>query len=112
MKQEMTDEQLELVAQRFRVLSDPMRLKILHHLRVGESSVGGLVEVTGTSQPNVSKHLSILRNSGLVSRRQQGNTAYFAIGAPFVFDLCDIVCDGIRQELEQKQSAFEIQSQG
>ena len=107
MAQEMTDDQLELIAQRFRVLSDPMRLKILHHLRAGESSVGGLVELTGTSQPNVSKHLSILRSSGLVSRRQVGNSAYFAIGAPFVFELCDTVCDGIRQELEQKQSAFD-----
>ncbi len=102
----MSDEQLEIVAQRFRVLSDPMRLKILHNLRDGECSVSGLVEATGASQPNVSKHLSILRASGLVNRRQDGNQAYFSIGAPFVFELCGIVCDGIRKEFEQKQSAF------
>lgn len=102
----MSDEQLDVVSQRFRVLSDPMRLKILHNLREGERSVSDLVAATGASQPNVSKHLSILRSAGLVNRRQEGNQAYFSIGAPFVFDLCDIVCDGIRKEFEQKQSAF------
>ena len=102
----MTDEQLDVVAQRFRLLSDPMRLKILHNLREGERSVSELVELTGASQPNISKHLSVMRGSGLVNRRKEGNQAYFSIGAPFVFDLCDIVCDGIRREFEQKQSAF------
>jgi len=102
----MSDEQLDVISQRFRVLSDPMRLKILHNLRGGELTVGSLVERTGASQPNVSKHLSILRGAGLVNRRQDGNFAYFSIGAPFVFQLCDIVCEGIRKEFEQKQSTF------
>lgn len=102
----MSDDQLEVVSQRFRVLSDPMRLKILHNLRDGERTVGSLVECTGASQPNISKHLSILRGAGLVNRRQEGNLAYFSIGAPFVFDLCDLVCEGIRKEFEQKQSTF------
>lgn len=102
----MSDEQLDVISQRFRVLSDPMRLKILHNLRGGELTVGSLVERTGASQPNVSKHLSILRGAGLVNRRQDGNLAYFSIGAPFVFQLCDIVCEGLRKEFEQKQSTF------
>ena len=102
----MSDEQLDVISQRFRVLSDPMRLKILHNLRGGELTVGSLVERIGASQPNVSKHLSILRGAGLVNRRQDGNLAYFSIGAPFVFQLCDIVCEGIRKEFEQKQSTF------
>ena len=102
----MSDDQLEVVSQRFRVLSDPMRLKILHNLRDGELTVGALVDRTGASQPNVSKHLSILRGAGLVNRRQEGNMAFFSIGAPFVFELCDIVCEGIRKEFEQKQSTF------
>ncbi len=100
----MSDEMLELIAQRFRLLADPMRLRILHQLQQGEKSVTELVNATGASQPNVSKHLSTLRTHGLVKRRQQGNLAYFSIGAPFVFDLCNTVCDSMRSEWEQKQN--------
>lgn len=105
---DLSDDMLDLVAQRFRVLSDPMRLKILRHLQSGESSVGGIVEVTESSQPNVSKHLTVLRNAGLVSRRQEGNLALFSIAAPFVFDLCETVCNGIVEELEAKREAFGV----
>lgn len=102
MQQTMSDEMLELIAQRFRLLSDPMRLRILHQLQNGEKSVTELVEATGASQPNVSKHLSTLRTHGLVKRRQEGNMAYFTIGAPFIFDVCNTVCDSMKDELEQK----------
>lgn len=103
---DLSDDMLDIVAQRFRVLSDPMRLKILRHLQSGESSVGNIVEVTESSQPNVSKHLTVLRNAGLVSRRQEGNLALFSIAAPFVFDLCETVCNGIVEELDAKREAF------
>ncbi len=99
----MTDETLNLIAQRFRLLSDPMRLKILHNLQAGEMTVSELVDATGASQPNISKHLSTLRTHGLVKRRQQGNMAYFSIGAPFIFDVCNTVCDSMKSEAEQRQ---------
>lgn len=102
----MTPEMMELVAQRFRLLADPMRLRILHELRSGEMSVTELVEKTGASQPNVSKHLAGLKSHDMVKRRQQGNMALFSISAPYIFTLCETVCDGIREEFEQKQSAF------
>lgn len=104
MKNVMSDEMLELVSQRFRLLSDPMRLRILHQLQDVEKTVTELVEATGASQPNVSKHLSTLKNFGLVKRRQQGNMAYFSIGTPFVFELCNTVCDNMRDELEQRST--------
>ncbi len=100
----MPDEMLELIAQRFRLLSDPMRLKILHQLQSGEKSVTELVNNTGASQPNVSKHLSTLRTHGLVKRRQQGNMALFSIAAPFIFDVCEIVCDSMKTEWEQRSN--------
>ncbi len=100
----MSDEMLELIAQRFRLLSDPMRLKILHQLQSGEKSVTELVDNTGASQPNVSKHLSTLRTHGLVKRRQEGNMAFFSIAAPFIFDVCDTVCDSMKTEWEQRSS--------
>ena len=104
MQEVMSDEMLELIAQRFRLLSDPMRLKILHQLQGGEKSVSELVEATSASQPNVSKHLSTLSTHGLVRRRQEGNMAYFSIGAPFIFDVCNTVCDSMKSEWEQRNS--------
>jgi DNA-binding transcriptional ArsR family regulator len=102
--QAMTQEMLELVAQRFRLLSDPMRLRILHELQNGELSVGQLVTQTGASQPNVSKHLASLKNLQMVKRRQEGNMAYFSIAAPYIFTLCDTVCNSMRDEFEQKSN--------
>jgi DNA-binding transcriptional ArsR family regulator len=99
----MTEEMLELVAQRFRLLADPMRLRILHELQQGECSVGKLVERIGASQPNISKHLASLRGQQMVKRRQEGNMAYFSIAAPYIFSLCDIVCNSMREEFEEKQ---------
>lgn len=104
MQEVMSDEMLELIAQRFRLLADPMRLKILHQLQEGEKSVTELVQATGASQPNVSKHLSTLRSHGMVKRRQEGNMAFFSIGAPFIFDVCNTVCNSMKTEWEQKQN--------
>jgi DNA-binding transcriptional ArsR family regulator len=101
---EMTPDMLELVAQRFRLLSDPMRLRILHELQQGELSVSELVERTQASQPNISKHLASLKSLDMVKRRQEGNMAYFSIAAPYIFGLCDTVCNSMRTELEQKQT--------
>lgn len=105
---ELTDDMLELVAQRFRVLADPVRLKILRCLQSGERTVGSLVEELCSSQPNVSKHLAVLRQAGLVSRRQEGNQAIFSIAAPFVFELCETVCNGIVEELDAKREALGV----
>ncbi len=102
----LSPEALELVAHRFKLLGDPMRLTILHALQSGEKSVNQLVQETGASQPNISKHLSALRNAGLVKRRKESNLAYFSIAAPFIFDLCHIVCEGIHAEIEALNTAF------
>jgi DNA-binding transcriptional ArsR family regulator len=101
---DMTPEILELIAQRFRLLADPMRLRILHELQQGEMSVSELVKLTGASQPNISKHLASLRSHQMVKRRQEGNMAYFSISAPYIFTLCDTVCNSMRDEVEQKQT--------
>jgi DNA-binding transcriptional ArsR family regulator len=95
---------LELVAQRFRLLADPMRLRILHELQQGECSVGELVERIGASQPNISKHLASLRGQQMVKRRQEGNMAFFSIAAPYIFVLCDTVCNSMRDEFEERQN--------
>jgi DNA-binding transcriptional ArsR family regulator len=92
---------IELVAQRFRVLGEPMRIRLLDRLREGEASVGDLQEALGASQQNVSKHLGILHGAGMVSRTKQGNRTVYAISDPSVFELCDLVCGGFRRQLER-----------
>jgi len=99
-------ETLAFIAAQFRALGEPLRLQLLHALRDGEKSVGELVTITGSSQPNVSRHLAVLRRHGLVRRRSCGTLAYFAIAAPHVFDLCDAVCgvDGPVSSARQSDS--------
>lgn len=92
---------IELVAQRFRVLGEPMRIKLLDMLREGDATVGELQEALGASQQNVSKHLGILHGAGMVSRTKQGNRAVYAISDPAVFELCDQVCGGVRRQLQE-----------
>jgi len=91
----------ELIAERFRVLSEPMRIRLLDALRAGPASVQELQRATGASQQNVSKHLGVLLRSGLVSRRKEGNFSLYAIADEGVFELCDQVCGGIRRQLDE-----------
>jgi DNA-binding transcriptional ArsR family regulator len=82
----------ELVAQRFRLLGEPMRLRILHLLEAGEQPVNEIVNTLGSCQPNISKHLQALCQGGLISRRRKGLNIYYAIADPMVFKLCQLVC--------------------
>jgi DNA-binding transcriptional ArsR family regulator len=91
---------IELVAQRFRVLGEPMRIKLLDRLRDGDATVGELQALLGASQQNVSKHLGILHAAGLVSRTKHGNHMRYAIADPNVFELCEQVCGGVRRQLQ------------
>src|SRR5450755_1148957 len=92
---------IELVAQRFRVLGEPMRIKLLDRLRDGEATVGELQEALGASQQNVSKHLRILHAAGMVSRTKDGNHARYAISDPSVFELCDQMCGSVRRQMTE-----------
>jgi ArsR family transcriptional regulator len=100
------DRLLELVAERFQMLAEPMRLRLLNQLREGEKSVGELVEATGARQANVSRHLNALLTHGLVTRRKEGVFAYYRIADPAVFDLCELVCDSLEARLASRQEAL------
>jgi DNA-binding transcriptional ArsR family regulator len=99
---------IELVAQRFRVLGEPMRIKLLDRLRDGDATVSELQEALGASQQNVSKHLGILHSAGMVSRTKEGNRVVYAISDPSVFELCDQVCGGVRRQLRDLESILEV----
>lgn len=90
----------ELIATRFRALSDPTRLRILDQLRRREElSVNDLTEQLGASQQNVSKHLSALRAEGFVARRKEGTRSLYRIADPAVLELCDRLCAAMESQL-------------
>jgi len=91
----MPDEALALVARRFAVLAEPMRLRLLQALMNGERSVGALAEAAGGTQANVSRHLQTLADAGLVARRKEGLQVFYAISDPSIFELCTLVCGSL-----------------
>lgn len=88
----MRDELVEPVAQRFRALGEPARLRILMALRRREAAVGELVAATGLSQANLSKHLQTLHVLGFVRRRKEGLFVFYALADGDILQLCDVMC--------------------
>lgn len=97
-KTPMTPELLACIAERFKVLAEPVRLQILHVLRSGDRTVSELVEQTGLGQANVSKHLQLLYTHGFVSRRKEGLYTWYSLADRDVFKLCDIVCGRLERD--------------
>lgn len=106
---DMSPEALELVASRFRVLAEPVRLRILQALEAGgETTIGELTDALGLSQPNVSKHVKTLIDAGLVARRQEGNAVFCTISDDSVFELCDLVCSSLRERLNAQSAVLRV----
>jgi DNA-binding transcriptional ArsR family regulator len=97
----------ELIARRFRVLGEPMRITLLDLLRDGEASVHELTAATGASQQNVSKHLGVLLEAGIVGRRKEGTFALYRIADDEVFELCESVCGSLQRQLTELQGLLE-----
>ena len=97
----LPDQLVELIAERFRVLGEPMRIKLLDRLREDSATVSELQEATGASQQNVSKHLSVLLGARIVTRTREGTASRYAIADEGVFALCEQVCGGLRQQLDE-----------
>ncbi len=91
----------EMIAARMRVIGDPSRIRILDLLRDEDLSVTELTERLGTSQQNTSKHLGMLLQAGIVSRRKEGNSSIYSIADPGVYDLCEQVCGGLQVQLAE-----------
>ncbi len=101
---EMSEKMLDLIARRFRMLGEPYRLRILQELEAGERAVGELVAALDGNQSNVSKHLQILHDARLVSRRRDGVSIVYAISDPMVFHLCELMC---RSEAQKSKRELE-----
>lgn len=100
---ELTEGNAAAIAERFKALGEPLRLRLLQALRGGECSVGELAERTGGGQANVSKHLQVLLQQGYVDRRKEGTTSWYRISDPQVFTMCELVCGGLEEELDRKR---------
>ena len=93
------DDLAELIARRFRALAEPLRIRVLDLLRDQELSVNALAEQLGAGQQNVSKHLAVLVEAGMLARRKEGTHVYYRIADEGVFALCDQVCGSMQQQL-------------
>lgn len=104
--QSMSQEAIAIVAARFKLLSEPVRLQILQYLEQGKASVSAITNAVHSTQPNVSKHLKMLQDAGLVSRRQEGNQVFYSIADETVFELCRVVCGSLRDRFTEQASMF------
>jgi DNA-binding transcriptional ArsR family regulator len=103
----LSDPLVEFIARRFRAMGEPMRIRILDRLRDGELSVGELAEALDTSQQNVSKHLALLVEAGILGRRKDGNRHCYRIVDATVLGICETVCGDLQQQLSELQSLLE-----
>ncbi len=90
---------VDLIAERFRAIGEPTRIRILDRLRQGEASVQDLTLAVGSSQQNVSKHLALLQRAGIIGRRRDGTFSYYRITDDSVFVLCEQVCGSIQRSV-------------
>lgn len=94
--EDISEQLLERIARRLKAMANPFRLRILHTLEHGELSVNQILEQVGGSQGNVSKHLSVLRGSELVTQRRDGTNIFYSIADEAVFEVCRTVCDSLQ----------------
>lgn len=99
--QDLPDEALQQVAAYFQALSEPTRLQILNLLRRGEHNVGEIAQACGFTSANISRHLSVLMQQGLVAREARGSAVYYSIADDSVYALCDLVCGNIGRQMER-----------
>ncbi|KST63608.1 ArsR family transcriptional regulator [Mastigocoleus testarum BC008] len=98
---------IALMADFFKVLSEPSRLQIICTLKSGSKNVSQIISDTSLGQANVSKHLKVLTQASIVNRTQQGINVFYQISNPFIFELCELVCDSISLQIEQQSENLE-----
>lgn len=97
-KATLSDEAFEIIASRFRIMSEPTRLKLIYLLRDERRTVSELVSLTGKSQAHVSRQLKALADAGILNREKEGVSVYYTIGDRAILQLCHHVCGGLANE--------------
>lgn len=90
----------DAVSRYFALLSEPMRLRILHAICQKEKTVSQIVEETGATQTNVSRHLGSMHRAGVLTRRKEGSFIWYGVGDPALVDICRTVCIRIAGQME------------
>jgi ArsR family transcriptional regulator len=103
---------LELIANRFKALSEVLRLRLLMVLEKEERSVSELVEATGASQANVSRQLAALARAGVVGRRKEGVNVFYRVVDPAIFQLCDHVCGSLQRQVARQAESVRLLGPG
>jgi len=103
---QLGNEAFRLLADRFKALSDASRLRILACLMEHEKTVSELVEETGLSQANASRHLQTLLKAGILSRRKDRLNVYYSMQDTCIPQLCEIVCGSLKKHLESNARIF------
>lgn len=104
---EPTPQALSPVADYFKVLSEVSRLQVLCCLKTGTKNVSEIIEATGLGQANVSKHLKVLMQAGMVTRHPEGINVYYQISDPMIFELCELVCARLAMRLQEQTQQIE-----
>ncbi len=91
-------------AELFGVLATPLRLRIINAICDQEKSVGDIMEAVNSTQPNVSQHLKVLYQAGIVAKRRVGNQVYYRVQSERAVQLCRTVCTQIAIELDDPES--------
>lgn len=102
----LPDPLVDLIARRFRAIGEPMRIRLLDNLREGEATVAELTGSVAASQQNVSKHLAVLADAGIVGRRKDGNRVYYRITDESVLAICEVVCGTVQRQLTELHHAL------
>ena len=105
-KSPLSDAALELVARRFAVLAEPMRLRLIQALFEGEMNVNALVVAVDGTQANVSRHLQTLTQAHILSRRKEGLQVFYAIADPSIYKLCELVCGSLEKHLTRQAESL------
>lgn len=108
---ELRNQAIEAIALYFRALSDPIRLRILNAIRCNPCTIGELTKLLNENQGNISKHVKILADAGVVFRQACGTKTLISIIDDHIFELCAQVCDVLAKRLQsdaQKAAALQI----
>jgi DNA-binding transcriptional ArsR family regulator len=97
------DQVFAVVARYFGLLAEPMRLKILHTICLDEQSVSAIVAATGATQTNVSRHLALMHQAGVVGRRREGNAVLYRVCDPEFVEICRSVCVQIAGRIDEQK---------